>query len=1091
MKVLTVDLRTENKFCIKAGLVLLLAIVCFSSGTVLAQSLVQAEYFWDTDPGLGNGTALAATDANFNETLEEILANGIGIASPGPHRFGVRVNSMADGWGSVFTTVINVESPSTTVIPEILAAEYFWDTDPGPGNGTSMIAFDGNFGEAMESLVANGLGLVSSGPHRIGVRVNSASQGWGPVFTTVIAVTDTMTISLPAVLAMEYFWDVDPGPGSGTPMLAFDGNFGEAMEAAVSNGLGLIASGPHRIGVRVNSTTQGWGPVFNTVVAITDTMTTSLPAVLAMEYFWDVDPGPGSGTPMLAFDGNFDEALEVAFSNGLGLVPSGPHRIGVRVNSATQGWGPVFNTVVAVTDTMITSVPAVLAAEYFWDADPGLGNGVSMLAFDGNYDEAFEEFMVNGLGSIAIGAHTFNARFRDSLNNWGSVFTTVVVVQDTQFSDQAILTHAEAFFDNDPGPGNGIPIAAQDGNFDEAWEYLSDTLSASSLLPGPHLLSVRVQDEAQIWGPVFSIVLRVDSSLFPITSAINGPSQFTCSQSLNGVAYTTPATTGSSYTWTVVGGTIVSGQGSPNITVNWSGPAPHQISVQGCNSNGCGNDFAMSVTIPSSLNAILVANGQTTVCNGGSVPLEAPTGSQYNVVWLQNGSPIPGATDSTYLATSSGSYQVVFSNTSNCPDTSTAEVVTVLSPLVVNAGNLQVLCFEDDSLRLGNIPLANGSLGPYNYAWTGSNLGSVTVANPMAAPVSNSTYTVMVTDAAGCQNSGTIMVNVNPALVASAGVDTILCMGTPVVLGGMPSGAGGSGNLSYQWTPSFGLNNPNLPNPVANSNALGAYVLQITDANGCQLQDTMEVIRHPALFADAGADTVLCGAGTVSLGGITPASGGDGPYNVIWSPSAGLSNPATGNPVATVTVTTTYDLQVTDLNGCIANDQVTVQVEPAAVAGFGFSTNLGTVTFVSSAQQANSVLWLFGDNNSSTIINPTHTYQNSGVYDVCQVATNTCGTDTFCQQVNVTVIGVEDGLAGDFKIYPNPHSGTFWLEMKSLEAESMTIRNAFGQIVFREWGSWSAGSRTQIQVSDLPSGVYYFELEGTEGKWTRRMVIMK
>jgi|GEM_PF-1355076 len=970
-------------------------------------------------------------------------------------------------------------------------AEYFWDTDPGPGNGTSLNAQDGNFDETLERVVANGIAAAALGPHRFGIRFNSDSTGWGGTFTTVLHVLANTTTSVPAVLAGEYFWDVDPGAGNGTPLLAFDGNYNEALEVATATGLGSIASGPHRLGVRINNGTSVWGSAFSTVVYVEDTTMVNPPVLQSAEYFIDVDPGQGNATPLLAFDGNFDEALETCLETGLGGISSGPHALGIRLNSVPNGWGATFTTVFYLEDTATIDQPGIIAGEYFWDVDPGQGSATALLAFDGNYDEALEVASANSLGGLSTGAHTFNARFQNQQGNWGQVFTTVVAIEDTAVTDQAHLVQAEAFIGADPGPGNGTAVAAADGNFDEALEQLADSLSSLALQPGPHLLSMRVQDEDQIWGPVFSIVIRVDSNLIPITTTINGPSQFNCGQSLNGITYTTPANTGSSYTWTVVGGNIANGQGSPNVQVNWTGPPPHQISVQGCNSNGCGNDFVLPVNIPPTLNANLVVSGSTTVCNGDSVLLTAPIGSQYNVGWLQNGIPIPGAIDSIYQASSTGSYQAVFSATGFCSDTSSAETVTVLSPLVADAGGNLVFCPGDDSLALGGSPTATGSQGSYTYVWSGQNLGSTTAANPMAAPIPNAVYSVMVTDGNGCQESDSVSIAVNPGLVASAGLDTILCTGATANLGGLPAGSGGTGNLSYQWSPTAGLNNPNLSNPTANSNALGTYILEITDANGCQSRDTTEVMRHPALFADAGADTLLCGSGSVILGGTSPASGGDGPYSLLWTPANGLSNPSIGNPVANVMTTTTYDLQVTDLNGCVSNDQITVQVEPEPTAGFSFSTNLGTVSFTSTAQQASNVLWLFGDNNSSTALNPIHTYQASGVYDVCQVAYSNCGTDTFCQQVNVTVINIEEGAQGDFSIYPNPHQGSFWLEMHALDAEAMTIRNAFGQVVFRKKAIWLAGSRTRIAVDELPSGVYYLELEGSGEAWTRRMVIIE
>ena len=116
-----------------------------------AQGVSAAEYFWDNDPGPGNGTAMTALDGGFGQAVEAILMETSTLPAPGPHKLGIRVRDAQQNWGPVFATLVVVD-PSLTAVPEIRVthAEYFWDTDPGTGNGSAMLVFDGDDAEAAQ-----------------------------------------------------------------------------------------------------------------------------------------------------------------------------------------------------------------------------------------------------------------------------------------------------------------------------------------------------------------------------------------------------------------------------------------------------------------------------------------------------------------------------------------------------------------------------------------------------------------------------------------------------------------------------------------------------------------------------------------------------------------------------------------------------------------------------------------------------------------------------------------------------------------------------------------------------------------------------
>jgi len=72
-------------------------------------------------------------------------------------------------------------------------------------------------------------------------------------------------------------------------------------------------------------------------------------------------------------------------------------------------------------------------------------------------------------------------------------------------------------------------------------------------------------------------------------------------------------------------------------------------------------------------------------------------------------------------------------------------------------------------------------------------------------------------------------------------------------------------------------------------------------------------------------------------------------------------------------------------------------------ASFTFDdTASPTIAFSDASTDATSWSWNFGDGNSSTDQNPTHTYASTGLYTVCLTATSSCGSDTYCDIINVT-----------------------------------------------------------------------------------------
>ncbi len=128
-----------------------------------------------------------------------------------------------------------------------------------------------------------------------------------------------------------------------------------------------------------------------------------------------------------------------------------------------------------------------------------------------------------------------------------------------------------------------------------------------------------------------------------------------------------------------------------------------------------------------------------------------------------------------------------------------------------------------------------------------------------------------------------------------------------------------SGGVQYSWTPSLGLNNPNIANPIANPDRTTVYHVQMDFSEGCSISDSVivEVINKPVITL---MDRVsICQGEQIQL----TASGGD---TYQWSPNIAISQ--LGSPTVTVAPTQSMYYYVTVSNRCSSSkDSVWVEVK--------------------------------------------------------------------------------------------------------------------------------------------------------------------
>jgi gliding motility-associated-like protein len=378
------------------------------------------------------------------------------------------------------------------------------------------------------------------------------------------------------------------------------------------------------------------------------------------------------------------------------------------------------------------------------------------------------------------------------------------------------------------------------------------------------------------------------------------------------------------------------------------------------------------------------------VCPGGIISFrDSSTSVSPLVSWSWNfGDPGSGALNTSTSKNTShkynkpGKYKVELTiiDQLGCSDTNT-NIITVLPlPNVIMAPNSKICDGQSATLN---------ATGGIIYLWSPTNsLSNDSIYNPVASPTTTTTYVVSVTDTNGCQNKDSLIITVNSLPVVTITPDEKICFSSPKTLNA-------GGGVSYNWSPSAGLSNSTINNPVANPTSTTTYMVIVTGSDGCKNEDSLTITVNPLPLVIAGPNQNICVGSTAALKG----SGG---ILYDWTSNPPGFNSKSNNIIVQPTTTTEYILTATDTNGCSANDTSTVFVHQLPVV----SINNNVFLCIGSSTQlvatgGSTYQWspLTGLSNTS-IPNPTANPVDTTEYYVTV-------TDTFgCQAKDSVMVDV-------------------------------------------------------------------------------------
>ncbi|MDP5092517.1 MAG: T9SS type A sorting domain-containing protein [Polaribacter sp.] len=151
-------------------------------------NLASAEYYFDTDPGIGNATVLAISS---DASIDDNFSIPIGNLTEGFHTLYIRVKNEANTWSLYDRRVFFVTAAALSNNATISNMEYFFDTDPGLSNG---IALTVPANPSLENIFDIDVSSLTEGSHLLFIRAKNTADIWSINAMAAFTIDNTLGI---------------------------------------------------------------------------------------------------------------------------------------------------------------------------------------------------------------------------------------------------------------------------------------------------------------------------------------------------------------------------------------------------------------------------------------------------------------------------------------------------------------------------------------------------------------------------------------------------------------------------------------------------------------------------------------------------------------------------------------------------------------------------------------------------------------------------------------------------------------------------------------------------------------------------------
>jgi hypothetical protein len=394
---------------------LLILLFFIMAGSIKAQTINRMEYYFDSDPGYGNGTVVnlsPGADVSIGFTLS---TNAL---APGIHKLCIRTRDNNQRWSLVTTSPYFI--PVHTLVPDIARIEYYFDIDPGLGNGNQVPVASGT--SVSQGFAVNTAGF-SQGFHKLNIRARDTENRWSELTSALLYLPGHNTA--PDIVKMEYYFDTDPGYGNAInlPFTA-----GPVVEQGFAPDYTGLSEGMHKLCIRAKNAENSWCDLNTALIYFADQ--SPLHDIVGMEYYFDIDPGIGQANQVNISAGTKTSTTFPLDTDGMN---SGIHKLCLRVKNTADKWSETTN---AIYFKQGPANQAISGMEYYFDLDPGFGNGIQLPVVAGSNTGQSFTVSTSGLGP---GGHILYIRTRDVNTVWSET-------NNFNFSNFAVKIFVEGLF---------------------------------------------------------------------------------------------------------------------------------------------------------------------------------------------------------------------------------------------------------------------------------------------------------------------------------------------------------------------------------------------------------------------------------------------------------------------------------------------------------------------------------------------------------------------------------------------------------------------------------------------------------------------
>ena len=616
-------------------------------------------------------------------------------------------------------------APTNLVTSSVIKkAEYFFDKDPGVGNGLPLAITSGS---PQNNLFSLDISSLAPGFHQLGIRYQDNNGRW-TLFTnrTFYFVAPTNLITSSSILKAEYFFDKDPGAGKAQPLTITPGN---TQNNNFALDISTLSPGFHQLAIRYKDDQNRWTTFTNRTFYILQSIPVSK-TLKKIEYFIDTDPGFGYGGNLI-----FTPAAQInqQFMIDLTAVPVGAHTLYIRAKDSYGDWSTKASAAFTILNCTQPTAPTAPNGSR-------CGTGaVNLVAGGATGTQVYRWYADATTTTILFTGATYTT---PSISSTTSYF---VSIYDPATLCESNRTTVAATIVNIPKPtlnlsgslavcsGNTVTLIAPPGFAGYLWSNGLTTQQITLATSGSY--SVTVSDGTCTSPASDPFTFTVNPK--PAKPTIQG----TSGGSLCGggsVTLTAP-TSFSAYRWS-------SGQTTQSIFVN----VPGNFTVSVTDGNGCESvaSDVFSVTTTALAKPTVTVTGNTVLCNGSAVTFDAPAGFS-GYTWSN------GATTKQIVVSAVGNYSVTVSNGPCASPPSDATIVTAATvppkPVIQIAGPT-TLC------NTGFVVLS-APAGFSTYAWSDAETTRQIVVS------SAGNFSVQVGNAPNC-----LSVSADPVIVTVTGL---------------------------------------------------------------------------------------------------------------------------------------------------------------------------------------------------------------------------------------------------------------------------------------------------------------------------------